>query len=218
MKKMLLRKQGFQAIISDMDGTLSDTETLFGDVLIATCKDHYNIDVTMEEALQNMGLSTSDFFSRIFASHNLQYSIEEARLKQASEYRRRLLSEARFMPEAEEFIEKLKRTQLPLGLVSGSSRNEIDIILQKLNIADLFTAIVSCKELQRRKPDPEGYLHAARLLNVLPHHCLVFEDTHWGVQAAKNAGMFCIGVQHLKEQDLSCANMRLRNLSEIEFE
>ncbi|MDD5623106.1 MAG: HAD family phosphatase [Candidatus Peribacteraceae bacterium] len=213
-----LHTQDFRAIICDLDGTLSDTETLFGDVLITTCKNYYNIAVSKEEVLQNMGLSTEDFFLKVFASHNLQYSADEARKRQAHEYHRRLRAEARFMPGANDFILMLKKTRLPLGLVSGSSRKEIGIILKKLEITDLFTTVVSCKELQRRKPDPEGYLLAAKLLNAPPQNCLVFEDTRWGVQAAKNAGMFCVGVQHIKDQDLSSADVRLNNLLEFVFE
>jgi sugar-phosphatase len=54
--------------------------------------------------------------------------------------------------------------------------------------------LVPVDEIERGKPDPEGYLKAARLLQVAPDQCVVFEDTRPGVEAADAAGMRAIGL------------------------
>ena len=67
----------------------------------------------------------------------------------------------------------------------------------------------------RGKPDPEPYLLAAQRLRVPPTQCVVFEDAAVGVQAAKAAGMACIGVPNpaaLQRQDLSLADLVLPSL------
>ena len=56
-----------------------------------------------------------------------------------------------------------------------------------------FGAIISTKT-KKAKPDPEVFLLGAKGVNVDPSNCVVFEDAEAGVEAALNAGMYCIGI------------------------
>ena len=58
-----------------------------------------------------------------------------------------------------------------------------------------FDAFVDGNDKLPRKPNPDIYLEAARRLNVAPRDCVVFEDSIVGVTGAKNAEMYCVGVQ-----------------------
>jgi len=78
----------------------------------------------------------------------------------------------------------------------------------RLTLADLPTPreLVTVDRILRGKPDPEGYLLAARLLGAAPAHCLVVEDTPIGVQAACSAGMQVLGVgETVPRRELKCA-------------
>jgi beta-phosphoglucomutase-like phosphatase (HAD superfamily) len=61
-------------------------------------------------------------------------------------------------------------------------------------VADQFRVRVTGHEVQRGKPDPEGYLTAAARLGVTPGACVVFEDAPVGIVAARLAGMSIVGV------------------------
>ncbi|MEU8658703.1 HAD family hydrolase [Actinoplanes philippinensis] len=78
---------------------------------------------------------------------------------------------------------------MPFAVVSGSTRASVTASLSALDLLNRFEALVCAEDYARPKPDPEGYLLAARLLGVDPADCLVFEDTELGVAAARAAGM-----------------------------
>jgi beta-phosphoglucomutase-like phosphatase (HAD superfamily) len=61
-------------------------------------------------------------------------------------------------------------------------------------MAQAFCAMFSAEQVERGKPEPDIYLHAARTLGVDAKRCLVFEDSVGGVQAAVRAGMTVIAV------------------------
>ncbi len=96
------------------------------------------------------------------------------------------------LPGAKEFIEETKQNGILVAL--GSASKNAPLILQQLEIEDLFDAVVDGNEVTEAKPDPEVFLKGAKALQVEPQNCVVFEDAIAGVEAAKNAGMFCIGV------------------------
>jgi len=77
----------------------------------------------------------------------------------------------------------------PLAVASGGTRVVIERILDTLKIKSLFDAIVCVEDYTRGKPFPDPFLEAARRLRVPASHCLVFEDSPLGVQAAAAAGM-----------------------------
>ena len=66
--------------------------------------------------------------------------------------------------------------------------------MNKLGIHHLFDVVVDGTMVQHSKPNPEVFIQAANKLNVPKHSCVVFEDAQAGVEAAKRAGMFAVGV------------------------
>ncbi len=79
--------------------------------------------------------------------------------------------------------------KIPFAIVSGSPRATILKTLATLHLLDRFPVIVGSEDYTHGKPHPEPFLTAARLLNVPPAQCLVFEDAQPGIEAAKAAGM-----------------------------
>jgi beta-phosphoglucomutase family hydrolase len=79
--------------------------------------------------------------------------------------------------------------KIPLAIVSGSPRDNIQKTLAALELTDKFEVIVGAEDYSKGKPDPEPFLTAARLLGVEPAKCLVFEDADAGIASAEAAGM-----------------------------
>jgi beta-phosphoglucomutase len=113
----------------------------------------------------------------------------------------------------------LRENRLKVALAS-SSRNAKRVI-QLLDIEDEFDVLVDGTMTAKSKPDPEIFLLAAQLLGIPPSECLVFEDAAAGVEAAKRAGMRCVGIgleDNLKNADIvinTTGDFSIRNLEKI---
>jgi beta-phosphoglucomutase-like phosphatase (HAD superfamily) len=86
--------------------------------------------------------------------------------------------------------------RVPVAVVSGALRDEVVPTLAAAGIGESVTVVVTSEDVERGKPDPDGYLLALELLErkIRPQHVTVFEDTEAGVAAAKAAGMRCVAI------------------------
>jgi beta-phosphoglucomutase len=79
-----------------------------------------------------------------------------------------------------------------------------------------FDFIITGDEVPRAKPFPDPYLTAAHHLGILPEQCMVVENAPLGIEAAKNAGMYCVAIATtLGEEYLTAADLILRNIAEL---
>ena len=95
------------------------------------------------------------------------------------------------LPGARELLTACKEAGLKIAIAS-SSRNA-RTVLDRLEIAPVFDAISDGNSVERAKPAPDLFLHAADQLGVPPAACAVIEDAESGVEAALAAGMLAIG-------------------------
>ena len=91
--------------------------------------------------------------------------------------------------------------KVPIAVASGGHRSVVLKTLGALGIVDRFQTIIGAEDYPRGKPFPDSFLEAARRLGVAPEKCLVFEDTHTGVTAAKAAGMQWVLVPALRRDE-----------------
>ena len=85
--------------------------------------------------------------------------------------------------------------RVPVAVVSGAARAEIEPVLDAAGLAAAIQVVVSVDDVAHGKPHPEGYLRALELLGrPEPGDIVVFEDTDAGIAAAKSAGMRCVAV------------------------
>ena len=96
------------------------------------------------------------------------------------------------LPGALDFLIEAKRQGIKIAL--GSASKNAQTILDRLEITSYFDAMVSGNEVSKAKPDPEVFLLGAKLLGLKANECVVFEDALAGVEAARNAGMKCVGI------------------------
>jgi beta-phosphoglucomutase len=84
--------------------------------------------------------------------------------------------------------------RVPVVVVSGAFRSEIEPVLEASGLASLFTHLVTADDVVHGKPHPEGYERAVALLGIPPAEIVAFEDTEAGIAAAKDAGLRCLAV------------------------
>lgn len=110
----------------------------------------------------------------------------------------------------------LAERDLKMAIASSAPRENIELVINTLGIARHFLVIISEKDVTRGKPEPDGYLLAAKRLGVKPENCLVIEDAIVGVTAARRAGMHCLAVTNSHPRDsLSDADLVVDSLEEI---
>lgn len=108
-------------------------------------------------------------------------------------------------PGLDDLIYQIRAAQIPLAIVSGARRSEIEAVLAAVSWGDHVDLIVSSDDLAIgvSKPDPAGYMLAIDRLNqqcsdlsLVPSDCLAIEDSFAGIEAAKRAGVPVLGVAH----------------------
>lgn len=217
----------FRAILFDFDGVLADTESLhfegYRDLLLQE-----KVILTKEEYFSEfLGLDDRGCFQAVFqkagrslSPQKLKEMIRQKNLKILQFIKGRSL----LLPHVREVVAALA-APFYLAIVSGALRSEILAILQKEGIDPFFRVIVSADDIQKGKPDPEGFLTALKLLNrdyvpeserILPEECLVVEDSPWGIEASKRAGMKSVAVTNsYKSEDLKGADRVIGSLVEL---
>ena len=118
-------------------------------------------------------------------------------------------------PEAAACVERLAAA-LPLGIASGALRHEIEAILRQTGLDRHFRFIVAAGETARGKPAPDPYRRAARLHERPPEQCVAIEDSRWGIESAKDAGLLCVGITtSYAARDLPGADAIIGSLDEF---
>jgi beta-phosphoglucomutase len=84
----------------------------------------------------------------------------------------------------------------PLGIASGAARPEIETMLRRRGLDRYFRFIVASGDTPASKPAPDPYRKAAALHGHPPEACVAIEDSRWGIESAKQAGLWCIGITH----------------------
>jgi len=92
-------------------------------------------------------------------------------------------------------IAEQHRGVLPMAVASGGERYVVLRTLATIGAADWFDAVVGAEDTARHKPEPDVFLEAARRIGVEPDGCVVFEDTEFGLEAARRAGMVGVDVR-----------------------
>jgi len=122
------------------------------------------------------------------------------------------------LPGVREWLARLSAAGIPCVIGSSSHRENIRLSLEILRLSNSFNAWVTSEDVLHGKPDPEVFLKAASKAGFPPNRCIVFEDAHVGIAAARAAGMRVIGVAttHTKSE-LLAADLSVDRLDELDI-
>lgn len=179
----------FSAVLFDFDGVLVDTEWAIYDAWHRTFLEHghplpleiYNRCIGSDFETWSPKTHLEDLTAQSFDWHDLDARRQEKIMAD--------LNRQTPMPGALALLEQLKAAGVPRAVVSSSSHHWVDGWLEKLDLARWFDLVICRGDAARIKPAPDLYLEAAHRLGMPPQDCLVIEDSHNGLKAAKAAGM-----------------------------
>jgi HAD superfamily hydrolase (TIGR01509 family) len=196
-----------RTIIFDFDGIIVDSEPIIMK-LTQEMAAQEGWAITEEDYYQDyLALDDRGIVEHLFTSHGRP--VDHARVEDLVNWKSRVYGNIiedglPTLPGAIDFVRQAAKIY-PLAIASGSARSEIEHLLTKLGLRDLFLFIASADDCKRSKPDPEVYLKALAGLNTLPQfqqsplrasECLAIEDAPGGIEAAHAAGIRCIGLAH----------------------
>ena len=185
-----------KGFLFDLDGVIVDT-AVFHFQAWRRLAQKLGGDFTEEQNEQLKGVSRVDSLKKIIEWTGATVSDEEFQtlMVEKNEWYLELvqgLGPQDALPGALNFLQSAYDQGVKIAL--GSASKNAPMILEKLGITPLFTAIIDGNNVVNGKPHPEVFLKGAEALGLEPSECVVFEDSIAGVQAAKAGGMSSVGI------------------------
>ena len=201
-------------VLFDCDGVLVDSERLVIDIDVAAVT-AAGWPMTREQAIEAfVGRSNADVMAMIEAQvgHPLPPDWDAA---WEADYRRVFDELLEPVPGVRAAVEQVVARGRRTCVASSGSHDKMRRTLARTGLAELFEGrIFSATEVERGKPAPDLFLHAASRMQVDPGRCVVVEDSRHGVAAARSAGMRVVGFaggitpeHHLADADVVITDM-----------
>ncbi|WP_313430590.1 HAD-IA family hydrolase [Pseudomonas sp.] len=181
------------ALLFDLDGTLTDTDTLHLQAFRQLLHDHDGRELTQEQFdAQVSGRANGELFAELFP---LAGASERKALADRKEALFRDLSPAlQPMPGLLRLMDHARACNIGMCVVTNAPRLNAEHMLKAMGLGDRFEHVLVAEELERAKPDPLPYLAGLQRLEAVAGQALAFEDSLPGVTAASGAGIFTVGV------------------------
>ncbi len=217
-----------RAVLFDFDGVLVDSERLHYEALAHVLKE-MGFDLSWDEFKRGcIGVPDWDAVQWALKHNGVNDELIVAEvLRHKTQIYDAWLPERLKAADGTPDVLRALAQNFVLAIASGSFRHQIEAVLFREGVRELFAVIVSCEDYERGKPDPTPFLLAMERLKefvslpLKPHECLVVEDSPAGIQAARSAGMRCVAVRSyyddeaLKDADIIVDDLRRLLLPEV---
>jgi HAD superfamily hydrolase (TIGR01509 family) len=213
-----------RAVVFDFDGVIANSEPLhfaaFRDVL-----DHQGVKLTKNDYYDRyLGYDDVGVFRAVSGDRGLNWSPD--RIAALVRHKAIRLEELErnasvLFPGAEAAVRRLAES-LPLAIASGALRAEIVRVLEQAGMSQCFVAVVAAEDSPVSKPSPDPYLRAVGLLaaamgqSLKPAECVAIEDSQWGLESARTAGLHTVAVTHTYPADHLQADSVIASLDELD--
>lgn len=202
------------AAIFDMDGVIIDSNPFHKVALRQFCE-KYGYSLSDDELRNRIYGRTNkewitNLFGRVLAPEQLARYAEEKESLFRELYKRDIQAVAGL----EAFLIQLQRADIPIAIGTSAPRSNVDFVLQHTGLAKYFSVILDESHVNHGKPNPEIYLKVAEALGYPNSHCLVFEDSLSGVEAAQKSGSKVVGIatthtaEELSHCDFTCPDFQ----------
>ena len=183
------------AYIFDMDGVLCDSEPFIAEAAIRMFKEMCSTEVVEADFIPFVGTGEDRYIGGVAEKYGIQLDLPRAKAETYRLYAECVQGKLQALPGVKAFIEKAAEQGILLAVATSADEVKLNVNLREMGVEKRqFDALVNGVEIKHKKPAPDIFLEAARRLGVDPAECVVFEDAINGVQAAKAAGAYCVGI------------------------
>lgn len=182
-----------RAIIFDFNGTLSHDEPILCEIFVELFAEHGRPLSAQEYFDELAGLSDPEIVRTWLGRDDPDV---DAVIEERIARYRAAVADGSSVPDHVREAVRYAAARVPLAIVSGAARPEIEPVVAAAGLAGVLRTIVPAEDVVNGKPHPDGYLRGLELLDgdLLPEEVAVFEDTEAGVASAKAAGMYVLAV------------------------
>lgn len=191
-----------KAVIFDLDGTLIDSELFYLNLLLEFLKGKGMV-LSFEEACKTVGAHNSPIWENVARAHGGSISGKALRQEYKDEFERKFrnreldYSQMQFA-DVLPVLEKLRADGVRMAIASSSSDKIIRRVVEQQNWERFFPVLVSGDNFRKSKPDPEIYRYTMKQLGTAPEETLVVEDSTYGIEAGKAAGVMVAARRELR--------------------
>ena len=191
-----------KTVIFDLDGTLIDSELFYLNLLLEFLKGKGMV-LSFEEACKTVGAHNSPIWENVARAHGGSISGKTLRQEYKDEFERKFrnreldYSQMQFA-DVLPVLEKLRADGVRMAIASSSSDKIIRRVVEQQNWERFFPVLVSGDNFRKSKPDPEIYRYTMKQLGTAPEETLVVEDSTYGIEAGKAAGVMVAARRDLR--------------------
>lgn len=191
-----------KAVIFDLDGTLIDSELFYLNLLLEFLKGKGMV-LSFEEACKTVGAHNSPIWENVARAHGGSISGKALCQEYKDEFERKFrnreldYSQMQFA-DVLPVLEKLRADGVRMAIASSSSDKIIRRVVEQQNWERFFPVLVSGDNFRKSKPDPEIYRYTMKQLGTAPEETLVVEDSTYGIEAGKAAGVMVAARRDLR--------------------
>ena len=183
-----------QAVIFDMDGVLVDSEEFICEAAMRMFAEH-GVAVAAEDFLPFVGAGENRYLGGVAEKHGFPIDIERDKARTYDIYAKIVRGRLEPLRGVHEFLARCRERGLRRALATSADEVKMLVNLREIGVPpETFDAVVNGLDVERRKPDPDIFVAAARRMGVPAGNCLVVEDAPNGVAAAVAAGARCLAL------------------------
>lgn len=190
--------KSYNAFLFDLNGTMIDDMSYHIRAWHRIAND-LGADISLERTRHECYGRNHDFLERVFPGRFSDAEKDRLSYDKEKGYQAEFRPHLQLIEGLDAFLHAARDCGLGIAIGTGAIRFNVDFVLDELFLHPLIDAVVCAEDVTDSKPHPETFLKCAAALSVPPAHCLVFEDTPKGVEAALNAGMDCVVITTLHQ-------------------
>jgi HAD superfamily hydrolase (TIGR01509 family) len=207
------------ALIFDVDGVIADTEAFNARASALMFQELYGVTVDPADFYPFIGTGDERYVEGVAEKYGVTIDTEVAVARRAENFQKLMAGGP--LPPTPGLLELIRHARdsghVKLAIATSGRRDKQGPVIEGTGLRlEWFEVIITGEQVTRKKPDPQIYNMTAEALGLPPKRCVVVEDAPAGVQAAKTAGMWCVGLTtSAPPETLFTADLVVTSLEEV---